>query len=398
MPSTLATVSHITKEVYGPKVVNTLNEEDVLAKRMEKTADGVVTEHNGKYVTFPLRVRRNHGIGYRRENEKLQKAGQQGYISVRVPIQYGYGRVHVTGQVMDLVDTNAKAFHNAMTKEMDGLKVDLRKDVNRIMYGDGTGTLATIATNTIDTTLTVANAQYLEEGMQIDIINPATDAVAFYDIQIVSVDGTSVEVSQALGAFAANALEDYIIVRNGNYNREPQGLTSLVDDTGELFGVDAALERKWRAHVNSNSGTPRPLSEGLMIALCDTIRTAGTGKPSAIFSDLASRRAYFNLLSQQRTYPSPKTYDGGLVGLAFHYGREIPVVEDVDAPAGKMWFLDESSFKIYRDKEWAWEDRDGSIWKWVTDYDAYEAILKQYWEFALDIRNANGVLEDILPG
>ena len=397
MPATLATVTAITKEVYGPRIINVLNEEDVLAKRIEKTSRGTVSDVGGKYVTFPLRIRRNSGIGYRNENERLQAAGQQGYISVRVGLKYGYGRTHMTGQTMDLVDTNATAFAKAMEQEMSGLKNDIKKDTNRVMYGDGTGTVAVIATNTVFTDLTVVNGQYLEPGMQIDVINPATGAISEYNIQIVAVDGVNVAVSANLGG-VADDLAGFVIVRNGNYGREPHGLTSLVDDSGTLFGVNAATEPKWRAFVNSNAGVARPLSEGLMIALCDQIRTAGTGKTSAIFADLASRRAYFNLLSQQRRYNDPKTYEGGLVGLAFNYGTEIPVVEDVDAPPGKMWFLDESSFTIYRDKDWSWEDRDGSIWKWVKDYDAYEALLKKYWEFAVDVRNANGVLEDIAAG
>jgi hypothetical protein len=398
MPATLETVSHLTKEVWGPKVVNMLNEEDVLVKRIEKTSRGTVTDIGGKYVRFPLRVRRNAGIGYRKENEKLQRAGQQGYISVFVRLEHGYGRVHLTGQTLDLVDTDTPAFANAMQREMTGLKQDIRKDTNRIMYGDGSGVLATIDTNTVGTELVVENPQYLEEGMQIDIIDPSDDSIAFYDIQILDIDDDgTINVSTALGG-VADALSGLILVRNGNYNREPQGLASMVDDGGDLFGIDAASERKWRAFVDDNGGTPRPLSEGLMITLCDRIRRGGTGKPSAIFTDLGSRRAYFNLLTQQRRFTDVKKFDGGLTGLAFHYGTEIPVVEDVDAPPGTMWFLDESSFAVYRDKDWFWEDRDGAIWKWVKDYDAFEALIKKYWQFGVDARNANGRLDDIQPG
>jgi hypothetical protein len=374
-----------------------LNEEQVLPKRIAKTSRGVTSTVGGKYVTFPLRVRRNHGIGYRRENEKLQAAGQQGYLSVRVPLQYGYGRIHMTGPAMDLIDGDPAAWADNMSKEMNGIKDDLKKDTVRVMYGDGSGTVATIETNTITDNVTVENAQYVEEGMQVDIIDPSDGSISQYNIQVVSVDGSTVYLNVELGG-VADDLAGLILTRTGNYNREPNGLASLVSDTGELFGLDAADERKWRAIVDDNGGVDRPLSEGLMIKMCDDIRTQGTGKVSAIFADLASRRAYFNLLTQQRRYSDVKKFDGGLTGLAFNYGTEIPVVEDVDAPPGSMWFLDESSFRIYRDKEWAWEDRDGSVWKWVTDYDAYEALLKQYWEFAVDIRNANGHLADIAPG
>lgn len=134
-----------------------------------------------------------------------------------------------------------------------------------------------------------------------------------------------------------------------------------------------------------------------MIKMCDTLRTKG-GRPSVIFTDLGTRRAYFNLLTTQRRFTGTKTFDGGFQGLAFNYGDEIPVVEDVDAPAGKMWFIKEDTFKIYRRKPWYWEDKDGNTWKWVKDYDAFEAMMKQYWEFATDRRNVNGVMTGITAG
>jgi hypothetical protein len=65
---------------------------------------------------------------------------------------------------------------------------------------------------------------------------------------------------------------------------------------------------------------------------------------------------------------------------------------DVDAPAGKLWFVNENSFTLYRRNPWDWEATDGNIWKWITNYDAFEALMKQYWEFAIDRRNSNGVM------
>ena len=102
MGATMTTVAAITKEIYGPKIVDQLENETVLVKRIEKTSKGTVSEAGGKYVTFPLKVRRNHGLGYRNELEQLQAPGQQGWTSVRVPLRYGYGRVHMSGQSMDL--------------------------------------------------------------------------------------------------------------------------------------------------------------------------------------------------------------------------------------------------------------------------------------------------------
>lgn len=397
MGATLTTVTHITKEVYGPRIVDQLEDETTLAKRIEKTSKGVDSHVGGKYVTFPLRVRRNQGIGYRNELEQLQDAGQQGYQSVRVPLRYGYGRVHISGQTMDLVDANFQAFSSAMTREMEGLKDDLAKDVNRILWGNGKGVLGTVdtataATNNASLGTNDDAVNWVDLDMQIDILSSDGVTTRVSNRKITAINETTGDITYD-GAAGTLSVGD-IVVRTGNYGKEPNGLTSLVSDTGVLHNLDPATEPSWKAYVDSAGGS---LSELNMVKTCDKLRKKG-GKVSAIFADLGTRRAYFSLLKTERRFPNVKEFEGGFSGLAFVYGsREVPVVEDVDAPAGKMWFLDESSFSIKRDKAWSWEDRDGNIWKWVTNYDAYEALMKQYWEFAVEKRNANGVMTGITP-
>jgi len=393
VPATLTTVSAITKELYQGRIQSQLQDEAIGYKRIEGTGDGVTSEVGGKYVTFPIRVRRNAGIGYRNELEQLQAAGQQGYASVRTGLKYGYGRVRLSGQTMRLAKTNAQAFASALDQEMTGLKEDILKDTNRIFYGDATGAMATLTSAPAAvTTFTVANTKYLEVGQQIDIVTLSGPTVKATNRQITAISGTTVTVDAAVTA----AVND-VVLRTGNVNREANGLKSIVTATGILFNVDPAVEPVWAATVNGNGGTPRALSEGLMITLTDQVRVKG-GKTSLILQSLGVRRAYFNLLSQQRRYVDTKEFAGGIRGLAFHNGREIPVVEDPDAPDNTSWFLDESSLKIYREEAWAWADEDGSIWKWVHDFDAWEALLTQYWELGVNRRNANAVLQDVTEG
>jgi hypothetical protein len=391
MPATLATVTAITKEIYEGKLQNQLQNEAVGYKRIEQTSEGTSTEVGGRYVTFPLKVRRNAGIGYRNELEALQAAGQQGYASARVALAYGYGRVRLSGPTFDLVETNAQAFASAMQEEMDGLKDDVLKDTNRIFYGNGVGAMATVTADGANT-VTVGNTQYLEVGQQIDIIDPTGVTVRASNRQITAIN-TATGVVTYDGADVTAVAGDFI-VRTGNYGREAQGLTSIVSDTGTLFNIDPTVEPKWKSVNNNNGGTPRALSEALLINLTDAVRING-GKTSVLLASLGVRRAYFNLLTQQRRFVDTKEFSGGLTGLAFNNGREIPFVEDPDAPPSKVWGLDESTFKIYRTKPWYFDDKDGSVWKWVSGFDAYEAMLKQYWQLGCKRRNANAVLADI---
>lgn len=402
MGATLTTAAAITKEVYGPRIVEQLESETVLTTRIEKTSRGVETTVGGKYVTFPLRTRRNTGIGYRNELEALQAPGQQGYASVRVPLRYGFGRVHMSGPAINLVKTNYQAFANNMTEEMTGLKDDIAKDTNRVLWGDGRGVLATVDTgaagvNTVSVGTSDEALKYLDIGMQIDILDSTGVTPKASNRQITAINESTGDFTFD-GAVATVVVGD-IVVRQGNYGREPQGLQSIVKNSGILFNLDPATEPLWKSYEDNTGGA---LSESKMIKTCDEIRKRG-GKVSAIFTDLGSRRAYWSVLQGLRRFVDTKDFKGGLSGLAFNYGaKEIPVVEDVDAPVGStggtMWFINEDSFKVYRDEAWSWEDTDGNVWKWVTGYDAFEALLKQYWEFACERRNANGKMTGITAG
>jgi hypothetical protein len=395
--ATLTTASAVAKEIfedYG--VVGQLSAEAVALKRIESSGEGVETDKvGGKYVKFPIRVRRNPGIGYRNELETLPVAGNQGYAEVRTGLKYGYGRVTVTGPSMRLLDTNVQAFVDIVDDEMEGLKDDLVKDSARIAYGDATGAMAVLSgTHTVANIFQVADAQYLSVGDVIDVVSTG-GTVRGSNRSISAISGTSVTYS---GADITTDVNTDLVVRTGSFSREPNGLSSIVKATGALYNVDPAVEPVWASTVDSNGGSLRALSEGLMIAMVDSIRRKSGKRPTVIFSSLGVRRAYFNLLQQQRRYTDTKTFDGGFEGLAFHVGKEIPVVDDPDAPASKMWFPNEPSIKVYRDSDWKFDDTDGAIWSRITDVDGYEARAIKYWEVGIKQRNAHGLISDLTEG
>jgi hypothetical protein len=395
---TLTTVNNIMKEVYQGRIQDQLQNEVVGIKRIEKSSNGVTHEVGGKYVTFPVRVKRNPSIGYRSELQQLQNPGTQGYASVRIGLKYGYGRIRISGQTMELAKTNAQAFANAMDYEVNGLKSDIAKDVNRIFYGNGTGFMATATVGTTTQNyLDVLTAQYVNVGDVVDVVNAAGAVQGASGRTVTAINRTSSPQRITVDGATFTSSAGWGIVRTGNYGLEPNGLGSIVSDTGTLFNIDPTSEATWKAINNNNSGTNRALSEGLMIKMTDDARVNG-GQTSLILTSLGVRRAYFNLLTQQRRYTDTKEFSGGIRGLAFNNGREIPVVEDVDAPPNKLWFLDESSLTIYRSTDWSWLDTDGSVWKWLADYDAFQAVLHSYWELGVNRRNANGVLADITEG
>ena len=399
MPASLSTVAAILKEVYEPQVREQLENRTVALKRIERSGDGIETNVGGKYVTFPIHTTRNSGIGARNEMELLPTPGQQGYAAGRVNLKFQYGGIQVTGQMIELADKNYQAFANALDQETKGLKNDLGKDLNRQVYGTGTGALATVTADGANT-VTVADAMYIQRGMQIDIVDGTTLGNATPTVKASNRQVTSINLSTGVVTYSgadATAVAGDVITRTGNANREWTGLGAIIKSTGALYNLDPAVEPTWAAQVDT-AGANRAVSEGMMISMADQIMAAG-GSVTAIFANLGVRRAYWNLLSQQRQYVNTQEFTGGFKGLAFTTDQgEIPFVSDTDAPKNAMLFVNEKELTLYREAEWEWMDRDGNMFSRVYGYDAYEARMYQYSEIGCHRRNSFGLIDKLTEG
>ena len=401
MAATLATIDSYLKEVYQGRIREQLNDEIVALKRITRSGSGVTNEVGGKYVTFPIHTRRNAGIGSRFENEALPTPGQQGHAAARVNLKYAYGGVQLTGQAISLSDTDAKAFAKALDNEVEGLKNDLKKDMNRQVYGSGNGAIGVASGANTGATVPVYDARLFQVGAVVDTQSGTTVDNSGLVIDSVDVAAGTVTFTTTPGTALADG---DIIVRKGSGvaaagNRELTGLAAIVSDSGTLYNIDPSTEPEWKATVDDNSGTLRALSESLMINMVDSIRTKG-GSTTLILQSLGVRRAYFNLLSQLRQTVNTQQFTGGFTGLAFTTDQgEIPVVADPDAPLNKQWFINEDALTYYRDEDWHFIDRDGSMWKQVRDnsgdYDAYYARMVEYHELGTDRRNSHGLIDDI---
>lgn len=399
MAATLATIEPYLKEVYTGKIRRQLNEEITTLKRVTRSGSGVSTEVNGKYVTFPIHTRRNNGIGSRNEMDPLPIPGQQGYAAARLALKSAYGGFQITGQAIDLADNDSKAFARSMDEEIERLKVDVKKDMNRQIYGDGSGSISSITGAATGNVIPVKDARLFWIGANVDIVTlPSTVAIANRTITGVSVQNNTVTVSGAAPTVTAGQ----IITRQGSLAKEITGFAAIVDDTSVVYNINPAVEPEWRSEVSANGGTGRAITEQLMVQMADRIRVRG-GKTTVIFQSLGVRRAYWNLLSQLRQIVNEQEFKGGFKGLAFTTDQgEIPVVADVDAPLGTQYYINEDALTFYRHKDWDWLDRDGSMFKQLRDangvYDAWYAQLVERHELGTDRRNTHGVIKDITEG
>jgi hypothetical protein len=394
MGATLATADNILKVIYEDKIQEQIQNLTKASKRIEQSSEGVSSKVGGKYVDFPLHVRRNNGIGARNELEQLPTAGNQGYEEARMKLAYLYGSIRLTGQALKLADSEFQSFASVLNEEVNGLVRDLAKDYNRQIFGTSVGALltssGTYATNTIPT----GNTQYMEVGQLVDVWDSTgtTQKATARNVTAVTKNASIVVDGAAIATGAAGD----IVVRTGNLNREIIGFSQIVSDTGTLHNVNPATVPLWKSVMNNNGGTTRPLSESLMINMVDDIYTNG-GDTTVILTNLGVRRSYYNLLVQQRRYENTKEFAGGFSGLAFTTDNgDIPIVTDVDCQPNRMYFLNEKSIKIYRESDWSFMDMDGSRWQRVIGFDAYDATQYKYMNMGTHRRNTHGLLSDLI--
>jgi hypothetical protein len=364
---------------------------------------------NGKEVIFDTHIGRNQGIGARGVREKLPVAGAQKYKQAHLYLTNLYGSIEVDGQLFEQAVEDYQAFINVVDNEINGLKKDLAVDLNRQVYGDGSGKLAVVTAQPSSTTLTVDSTHWLQIGMVFDVVDPTTGvkqqsgAASSLEITAINEDTKVITVAGgALGTFNTAISAGDILVRSSNgvnnFGKEWTGLAAIVDDSSELHEIDPAEYPVWKSTVQTlgvpgtSTGT---LTELALINLVQKVDKQG-GDVDVMLASPGVFNAYWDLLQGLRQFTNGATLEGGQRAFTFDaVGKPIKFVSDYAAPTGTVYALSSKEIVVNRKRDWSWMDRDGSMWSRVADTDAYEARYFQYSQLGTYRRNAHAVLSNI---
>ena len=402
--SILTFASEAIKLVYGDLHEQLYNKTPAL-QLIESSSSNIT--RNGKEVIFDTHIGRNHGIGARNVREVLPAAGAQKYKQAHLYLTNLYGAIEVDGQLFEQAAEDYQAFINVVDMEITGLKRDLAVDLNRQVYGDGTGTLAVVVDQVTGTTLEVDSTHYLQVGMTIDIADPSTgvkqQSGAASSIEITAIDESTnvITITGTLGSFGADINANDILVRSSNgvnnFGKEWTGLSAIVKPSGVLHEIDPDDYPSWKATevALGSAGNPGTLTELDLINLVQKVDKQG-GDVDVMLASPGVYNAYWNLLQGFRQFTNTASLTGGQRSFTFEaLGKPIKFVSDYAAPVGTLYALSSKEIVVNRKKDWAWMDRDGSMWSRVADTDAYEARIYQYSEIGTYRRNAHAKLSNI---
>lgn len=399
---TMAEANNILKRDYLPVVREQIPQATPLFNRIKKGSEDVV----GEKAYMALHIGRNQGVGARSTTDPaLPKAGNQKYVQISVDTRNIYGRIEISGKVFKAARNNTGAFLNAVEAELKGLTSGIQWDVQRQLFGDGTGTLATIQAAAggalqlvVQPTFTQTSypTRWVAPNMRIEVRSPNGAILrSAPSTTVLSVDKATNTVTIDVGLTSAASAGD-IIVREGSFGQELTGLSAIMSPTSFLYGVDRSLpvNAYFRPQVFGNAGTFRPPNETLLQLGLDESEVNAGGKISLMISDHGVRRAYQDLLMAVKRFVEPKRLAGGYTSLDYN---GIDWVADPDTAANTIYMLDESTFKIHTmiDALWDWGEEDNQVLRQVTGYDSYEAFMVGYFELVCDTPAKNVVIKDV---
>lgn len=374
--ATLTTAAGILKDFYMPVVREQVPDGLVLWERAQKNREDV----SGNKAVLSVHKGRNAGIGSAAEDASLPAAKSQKYAKLEYTVKYLYGRMRITGPTIRMTKNNPGAFARAMEREMTGIVDDFKQELNRILNGDGTGTL-TLANGagSSTTALVVDSTRFLSEDMSITIGTAAAVEISTVDSE------TAVTLKQA------RTWSDNDAVKRENAD-EQDGIASAIDSAGTFATIARGTNLWWQAQELNNSGTLRDLTLPLFRQLRRRIETKGGKPPDFYFGKPAVYDAYGALLTDDKRYVNTLELDGGFKTLGF---EDVPFLKDKDAADNTIFGINQKHLIVFEGGDMDFMDEDGAVMARVPDKDAYEATFFYYWQSGLDRSNNQGKLADL---
>ena len=371
---TLTTADNALREVYLGVLSNQLNTTiNPLLSRINQTTSDVWGKEIRKIAPYGI----NGGIGAGTEDGTLPKSAGNNYEQFVLTLKNLYGRVEISDKAIRASENSSGAFVNLLNAELEGLVKASAFNFGRMLYGDGSGFLADIESNT-ESSVTVDAVTNLIEGMVVDIVS-STGTIIKGSLRIKAIDRANKIVYFTTSELASVTTEStgYKLCVQGSYGNEITGLGAIFKDNGELYGLDRNTYNWLVPYMKDiSSGTPTDISEVVMQKAIDDLDEQANSKVDFIVCSAGVKRNYQNYLASYRSNINVMELEGGFKAISYN---GIPLVSDRFVPANTMFMLNTSEFNLHQLCDWKWlESEEGRIIKQTPGKATYQATLVKY--------------------
>lgn len=336
-------IGELLKKNIAPTIEPQFNEDSYMLSNIPKNKRSGFKNNT---IYLDLRRSRNESIAsISAATTTLPTAGSQKRSQASVNDTYTFGTFQLDMRTLAHAEGNEDSIVNILTEETEGLRKDMAKDLNRQLFGDGTGVLAVVASNSAAKIITVDSTKYIYEG------------------QLLNIGGDLVEVDQVTSDTTFTVLANVTVVAaetviKSEGNAEMNGL-ALAVGTGNFENITVATNNFWKSYVDSTVETYTTAT-----ALEADMRAAKTavnkyGKVSTILTTYELRDGYINLNVTNQRFVDSVELKGGF-GMAPTFDG-LPVVADFDCQTGVMYNLDWDALSLEYTKPMEFMDSGNGV-------------------------------------
>lgn len=374
---TLETAEKALKSVYLNVVADQLNVGvNPLLAKIEQTTSDVWGKEIIKLVPYGI----NGGIGAGTESGELPTPAANNYDRFKLELKNLYGTIELSDKAIRASQSNTGAFVNLLNAEMEGLLKASKFNLGRMLYGDGSGILATCSTEGSSANkIKVDKVNNLMEGMVVDVYSKSSGNVYsdLKGVRITAIDRVN-NVVTVSGSVSSSVQDGDTVTVQGSKENELTGLGAIFSDK-DLYG----LSREGRSWLQPKHYTDvGAISSAKIQSAIDFIDEVAGSQIDFIVCSYDVRRAYLDYLALTRTNIDYMNLDGGFKALSYN---GIPLIADRFIDNGTMYLLNSKDFKMHQLCDWRWLEGDnGKVIKQKAGSATYSATLVKYADMICD--------------
>lgn len=334
----------------------------------------------------------NGGIGAGSEDGNLPTSSSNNYCELVTTLKNIYGTIEISDKAIRASENNSGAFVNLLNSEMEGLVKSGTINMSRMLFGDGSGKLASTA-DILDGVINVSWGYNLFQGMVVDLYDMYDKPIENFQGRTINyVDRVRGKVILSGSTPTTNEIpyESYMVLQ-GSHNNEITGLKAIFDSTRKTIYGLSKEKHSFLNPLEINVGgcfTPIKLQEAI-----DNIEKVSGGQVDMILCSFDSRRKLLEMLSDKRMFVENQVFDGGFKTLSFN---GIPIYADRFCPEQTIYLLNTKDFTLNQLCDWQWlEDDNGRILKQKPGKPVYTATLVKYAELLCSNPSGQCVLTNV---
>jgi len=380
----LTSAQNALKDAYLSAASNILNTQtNPLFNKIKQTTADVY----GRQIIKVAPIGINGGIGAGSETGELPTANGNNYAQLKTTLKNLYGTMEISDKAIRVSANNNGAFVDLLSAEMEGLLNSSKFNLARMLYGDGTGAVATV-TAFADGAATVNNVKNLIEGMVVDVYSSTGVKTSNVGLRIKYVDRVNKMVVFNSVASALN--EGDIFYVQGSKDNEITGLGAIFNTSANIYGL-SRTDNKWLNPYVST--TEKEISDDVLQTALDFLEENSGSHINFITCGAGVRRAYLQYLACYRRNVDVMELEGGFKAVCFN---GIPMVTDRFVADDTLYMLDTSKFTLHQLCDWSWiEAEGGNILRQKPGYPAYTATLVKYADMICDQPNGQAKITGI---